>query len=79
MLLHASITGLQGVCRPNCVKLPSVTAASRTMNTAMGLRFQLFSPSPAKKGNNSNTAIPMTGAVKSNGVSAAGGRNDSTA
>ena len=36
MLLHASITGLQGVCSPNCVKVPSVTAVSRTMNTAIG-------------------------------------------
>jgi hypothetical protein len=49
------------------------------MNTAIGLRFQLFSPSPAKKGNNSKRAIPTIGAVKSNGVSTAGGRKASTA
>ena len=64
MLLHASITGLQGVCSPNCVKLPSVTAASRTMKTAIGLRFQLFSPSPAREGQQQQQAIPTTGAVK---------------
>ena len=35
---------------PSCVKAPSVTAISRIVSTATGLRLQLFSPSPAKNG-----------------------------
>src|SRR5713226_10155390 len=45
----------------------------------MGLRFQLFSPSPAKKGSANNTARPTAGPINKIGVSAAGGRYDSSA
>src|SRR5262249_51647958 len=78
-LLHASIIGLQGVCKPNCVRLPSITATNRIVRTAIGLRFQLFSPSPAKKGSSRSTTIPIAGPIISSGVSADGGRKDKTA
>ena len=61
------------------VNLPNVTAMSRTVSTAMGRRLQLFSPSPAKNGRPSSTTSAMTGPIKRIGVSAAGGRNESTA
>src|SRR5215831_15151199 len=39
--LQASISGLHGAYRANCVKFPSAIASSRTVRTAIGLRFQL--------------------------------------
>ncbi len=45
----------------------------------MGLRFQLFSPSPAINGSTSKAMIPMAGPINNMGVSADGGRNDSSA
>jgi len=37
-----------------------------TTRTAIGLRFQLFSPSPAKKGSAMRTAIPTAGRISRN-------------
>src|SRR5882724_10297194 len=71
--------GLHGVCWPKCVKVPRDTAATRITRTAIGLRFQLFSPSPAKNGSTSMTRMPIIGAINKIGVSAAGGKNESTA
>ena len=42
--------GLQGVNWAMRVKVPSVIAIISTVITAMGRRFQLFSPSPERNG-----------------------------
>ena len=65
--------------RPNASRCPGPTAASRIVRTAIGLRFQLFSPSPATKGSASSTTIPMAGPISNIGVSADGGKKDSSA
>jgi len=47
--------------------------------TAMGLRLQLFSPSPARTGSASSAAMATAGPINKIGVSADGGRSDKSA
>jgi hypothetical protein len=77
--LQAFICGLQGVNPARCVNVPSVIAISRTVKTAIGLRRQLFSPSPERKGRRSKPIITTTGPMSSAGVSIDGGSNESKA
>ena len=67
------------MCSPKCVRVPRATATNRIVRTAIGLRFQLFSPSPATNGSASSTTIPIAGPISSIGVSADGGKKDSSA
>ena len=71
--------GLQGATSAIRVNVPSVTAMSRTVTTAIGRRRQLFSPSPERKGRRRSAAMPMTGATSRNGVSIEGGSSESSA
>ena len=59
--------------------MPSVTAISRTVNTAIGRRRQLFSPSPERNGSRSSATIATTGPISSAGVSSDGGSSESSA
>src|SRR6185503_9703465 len=59
--------------------MPNATAANRTVRTAIGRRFQLFSPSPETKGSASSAKIAITGPINITGVSSDGGSRDSTA
>src|SRR5271154_7302126 len=61
------------------VNVPSATATNRIVNTAIGRRFQLFSPSPEKNGSASRTPNAITGPMIRTGVSIAGGSSDSNA
>ena len=58
--VQASMTGLQGAWLARLVNVPSATAIKRIVSTAIGRRFQLFSPSPEKKGSNSKTINAFT-------------------
>jgi hypothetical protein len=71
--------GLQGVNPARCVNVPRVIAINRTVKTVIGLRRQLFSPSPERKGRKSKLIITMTGPMSSAGVSIDGGSTESNA
>src|SRR5437870_2433212 len=71
--------GLQGASPPSRVNVPSATAATNMVSTAIGRRFQLFSPSPARKGSASSAAIVTAGPIRRIGVSADGGNSESSA
>src|SRR6266446_236400 len=58
--------------------VPRATAIKRIVSTAIGLRLQLFSPSPAKNGSARSTMIPTAGPISSIGVSAEGGKKNET-
>src|SRR5580692_9046578 len=77
--LHASITGLQGVYPERCVKVPNETATNKIDSTAIGLRRQLFSPSPKINGRRKSARSATTGPTSSAGVSIEGGKSESTA
>src|SRR5260370_37919395 len=77
--LQASMTGLHGTFTARRVNVPSATATSRIVSTAMGLRRQLFSPSPKKNGKSRSARIPTTGPMSRAGVSMEGGKKESTA
>ncbi len=77
--LHAFMCGLQGAYSARWVNVPSATAISNTVSTAIGLRRQLFSPSPERNGSSSNPRIATTGPMRSAGVSIDGGNSESTA
>src|ERR1700735_353310 len=77
--VQASITGLHGVWLAILVNVPSVTAINRIVSTAMGRRFQLFSPSPEKNGSRSNTINAIVGRISRTGVSSDVGSNDKRA
>jgi hypothetical protein len=79
MELHASITGLQGVYAARCVKVPNATATNSIVNTAMGRRRQLLSPSPKINGRSKSPRMATTGPMSSAGVSIEGGKSESTA
>src|SRR3984957_6251544 len=78
MPLQASITGLHGAFPARRVKVANETATSKIVSTAMGRRFQLFSPSPKMKGKSTSPMITSTGPISSTGVSMDGGSSDST-
>src|SRR5262249_36624959 len=50
LLPHEFMDRAHGVCWPRCVNAPIATAMSSTARTAIGRRFQLFSPSPERNG-----------------------------
>src|SRR5271163_3882016 len=78
-LLQASMTGLHGVNVPRWVKSPKATAINKIESTAIGLRRQLFSPSPNTYGSNKSTRRTITGPMSSTGVSIDGGKSERTA
>ena len=73
------MTGENGAVMARLVKTATETPTIRIVNTATGRRRQLFSPSPAKNGSASSTAIPMTGPTSSAKVSMCGGISASAA
>src|SRR5256885_735322 len=73
------MTGLHGAWLARLVNVPSATAIKRIVSTAIGRRFQLFSPSPEKKGSTSKTINAITGPISRTGVSSDGGSNDKRA
>src|SRR5215472_15190867 len=77
--LQAFICGLQGANSAIRVNVPSTIAINNTVKTAMGLRRQLFSPSPERNGRTSNAKITTTGPIRIAGVSSDGGSSDSNA
>ena len=77
--LHAFMCGLQGANPARCVNVPNVMAMSRTDKTAIGLRRQLFSPSPERNGRSSRRRITRTGPMRRAGVSIEGGKRESSA
>ena len=79
MPLQASMTGLHGANAARRVNVPIATATNKIVRTATGLRRQLFSPSPKRKGKNSRPRITTTGPISRAGVSIAGGNSESTA
>src|SRR5215472_12411869 len=72
-LLHAFMCGLQGMNPARWVKVPSVIAIKSTVKTAIGRRFQLFSPSPERNGRSSRPVMASTGPISNTGVSSDGG------
>ena len=77
--LQAFITGLHGACPAICVNVPNATAVRRIVSTAMGRRFQLFSPSPEKNGSARRKPSAITGPISNAGVSIEGGSSERTA
>src|SRR4029077_8475720 len=77
--LQAFMCGLHGVNWARRVNVPSVIAIMSTVITAIGLRFQLFSPSPERKGRRIKPRITKGGPMRRNGVSSDGGRSESKA
>src|SRR5579862_8639447 len=73
------MTGLHGAWLAKLVNVPSATAIKRIVSTAIGRRFQLFSPSPEKNGSASKTINAITGPINRAGVSISGGSSESTA
>src|SRR6266853_1285874 len=67
--LQAFICGLQGVNWASRVNVPRVIAIVSTVITAIGRRFQLFSPSPERNGRRIKPIITKGGPMRRNGVS----------